>query len=226
MNNEQFQQFIKLMTKAVSKDEPKLSKHEEVQQQVGSELKDLKKRIEGLALNYANLSAQLKDTKKRRYRMLESGKIGHTVKNCISEKGKYPYNNQRKEKGNFNPTKNISFCELEDTNNEEIYTVNNITSINATKRLANSKWEDRLQKVARVPQGKEIEEPNTNDPIMIQNLLPLKNPKLAEVPISNSGIESLTPYKNVDVYSEGGDTFDEFDYEEEELEDLEEENIN
>ncbi|CAG8845343.1 23006_t:CDS:2, partial [Gigaspora margarita] len=49
---------------------------------------------------------------------------------------------------------------------------------------------------------------------------------LVEVLISNSGIESLTLYEDVDVYSEGGDTFDEFDYEEEELEELKEENIN
>ncbi|CAG8853348.1 41522_t:CDS:1, partial [Gigaspora margarita] len=132
-----------------------------IQQQVGSELRDLKKHIEGLALNYANLSAQLKDTKvnysrnnfykggrpqnnykwerKGDIECWKYGEIGHTVKNCMSEKGKYLYNNQRKEKGNFNPTKNISFCELEDTNNEEIYTVNNITSIKATKRPANSK---------------------------------------------------------------------------------------
>ncbi|CAG8686015.1 1451_t:CDS:2, partial [Gigaspora margarita] len=112
----------------------------------------------------------------------------------MSEKGKCPYNNQRKEKGNFNPTKNIK---------------------------------DILQKVVKVPQEKEIEEPNTNDPIIIQNLFPLKNPKRKpKVPISNSGIKSLTPYEDIDVYSESGDTFDEFDYEEEELEDLEEENIN
>ncbi|CAG8852966.1 4884_t:CDS:2, partial [Gigaspora margarita] len=70
----------------------------------------------------------------------------HIARNCMSEKSKYPYNNQRKEKENFNLTKNISFCELEDTNDEEIYIVNNITSIKATKRLANFKWEDRLLK--------------------------------------------------------------------------------
>ncbi|CAG8802626.1 44472_t:CDS:2, partial [Gigaspora margarita] len=105
----------------------------------------------------------------------------------MSEIGKYPYNDQRKEKGNFNPTKNISFCELEDTNNEEIYTLPN------DQQTLNGK---------------------------------IDYEKLVEVPISNSGIESLIPYEDVDVYSESGDTFDEFDYKEEELEDLEEENIN
>ncbi|CAG8846178.1 11210_t:CDS:1, partial [Gigaspora margarita] len=49
---------------------------------------------------------------------------------------------------------------------------------------------------------------------------------LVEVPISNSSIESLTSYEDIDVYSESGNTFDKFDYEEKELEDLEEKNIN
>ncbi|CAG8593308.1 3362_t:CDS:2 [Gigaspora margarita] len=145
MNNKQFQQFIELMTKA---------------QRVGNELSDIKKRIEGLALNYATLSAKLKNTETnrpqesmyRRYnqnnykwekkggiKCRKCGERGHINRHCMLKKSKYPYNNQRKEKGNFNPTKNISFCELENTNDEEIYTVNNITSIKATKQLANSK---------------------------------------------------------------------------------------
>ncbi|CAG8802558.1 44851_t:CDS:2 [Gigaspora margarita] len=43
----------------------------------------------------------------------------------------------------------------------------------------------------------------------------------AEAPIFNSSIKSLTPYKDNNVYSKGDDTFDEFDYKEEELEELE-----
>ncbi|CAG8754806.1 24131_t:CDS:1, partial [Gigaspora margarita] len=49
---------------------------------------------------------------------------------------------------------------------------------------------------------------------------------LAEVPISNNGIESLTPYEDINIYSKSSYTFNKFDYEEEEFEELEEENIN
>ncbi|CAG8780353.1 13450_t:CDS:2 [Gigaspora margarita] len=130
-------------------------------QRVGNELSDIKKRIKGLALNYTILSAKLKDT--------ESNRLQESIYR------RYNQNNYKWEK---KKELNVeSFCKLEDTNDEEIYIVNNITFIKATKRLANSKWEDRLQKIVRVPQKKEIEEPDTNDPIIIQNLLPLKNLK-------------------------------------------------
>ncbi|CAG8820458.1 24741_t:CDS:2, partial [Gigaspora margarita] len=150
MNNKQFQQFMELMTKAVSKDEPKLSKHEEIQQKVESELRDLKKHIEGLALKYANLSAQLKDTK-----------VNHPRDNFY--RGGRPQNNYK-------------WKRKEDI---ECWKCGEIEHI--VKKL--------------VPQEKKIEEPNTNDPIMIQNPLPLKNPKRKCGP---SKIDSLKPYNVAD----------------------------
>ncbi|CAG8827070.1 4206_t:CDS:1, partial [Cetraspora pellucida] len=45
--------------------------------------------------------------------------------------------------------------------------------------------------------------------------------KAVEIPISNTGIETLTPsYGKQEYDSDGGDTFDEFDYEEDNLEEI------
>ncbi|CAG8636536.1 3846_t:CDS:2, partial [Gigaspora margarita] len=104
----------------------RLSKHENVQQRVENKLSDIKKRIEGLALNYATLSAKLKDTK----------------------------SNQPQE------------------NMYRRYNQNNY------------KWEKKG--------GIECRKCGERGHIA-RNL---------EVPISNSRIESLTPYEDIDVYSE------------------------
>ncbi|RIB29474.1 hypothetical protein C2G38_2155250 [Gigaspora rosea] len=104
----------------------------------------------------------------------------HFARNCILEKVKYPYSNQRKEKGKFNPTKTISFCEVENTNKEEIYVVNNeIISNKATKRSENSKWKNRLKKKIRIPQEKITEKQDLiiKNPTIIKNSLPSNNLK-------------------------------------------------
>ncbi|CAG8849185.1 32594_t:CDS:1, partial [Gigaspora margarita] len=43
----------------------------------------------------------------------------------------------------------------------------------------------------------------------------------AEVPISNSSIESFTSYENDDIYSKDSNNFDKFSYKKKELEKIE-----
>ncbi|CAG8721329.1 1281_t:CDS:2 [Gigaspora margarita] len=188
MNDKQFNKFMEAITKSISKEEPKMIPKEnnlvKIKYFYRDELRDLKKSIEGLIVNYATLSIQIKDTRtyrpqknfykghpQKRYRWernegLKYGKCeeaGHIARKCISEK-EYPYKNPKKN----NQTKTISFCEIEKDNDDEVYIVNNIT---------------------------------------------LKKPRT----------ENLEPYKE-DEYSDSRDTFDKFDYEEEEFDELKKEN--
>ncbi|CAG8522044.1 26472_t:CDS:2 [Gigaspora margarita] len=170
-----------------------------LQQQIGNELIDLKKTIQGLTVNYVALLAKMKDTrvhrprdnsytrrqfqnsytwerkKEREYN--KCGEPGHLARNCISEKRNYIYFKQNKEKEYNNKPKNISFCELEDKSKDEVYTVNNLTTSQTTK---------------------------------------------SKVQISNNGTEGLKPYEEDEVQSNSGNTFDEFDYEEEEFDEFNE----
>ncbi|CAG8461374.1 24393_t:CDS:2 [Gigaspora margarita] len=185
MNEEQFNKFMKAMTKSV------INK----QRQKGNELIDLKKSIEGLALNYATLSAQLKNTRVNQ-----------------------PHN--------YNKTKTISFCEIEETNNDEVYTLDNITSQKTEKCLADPKWEGRLRKEVRMSQKQSEREQNMEIDSLspVQDPTPLNKTKGKQVKISNSGIEDLKPREDEDDYSKDEDTFDEFDYEEKKFDEIEQDN--
>ncbi|CAG8792448.1 415_t:CDS:2 [Gigaspora margarita] len=92
-----------------------------------NELSDIKKRIKGLAI----LSAKLKDTEKIEYR--KCGETGHIARYCILEKANTHIIIKEKKKKILTQQKKISFCELEDTNNKEVYIVNNITFTKSTK---------------------------------------------------------------------------------------------
>ncbi|CAG8586139.1 1639_t:CDS:2, partial [Ambispora leptoticha] len=157
---------------------------------VGNEWNEMKKRIEGLALNYATLKRNggLKCGK--------CGEVGHVARRCMSEKVNYSY--QRKEKNNSNQTKTISFCELETENSGEVYIVKNEpTPKNIVKRPANPKWEERLRKTIRnqpeLPKNQQIVDvdnaPSITDPP------PISKPKGRRGP---SKIDSLKPYNVAD----------------------------
>ncbi|CAG8510750.1 31934_t:CDS:2 [Gigaspora margarita] len=141
MNEEQFNKFMEAITKSV-------------------------KKYRRPSIKYAILSAQLKDTRvnqpcnnfyrggrpqinykwerKGELKCYNCSKIEHAAKNCMSEKTKYLYPDQRKD--NYNKTKTISFCEIEETNNNEVYMLDNITSQKTKKCLADPKWEGKLRK--------------------------------------------------------------------------------
>ncbi|CAG8697670.1 3341_t:CDS:2, partial [Gigaspora margarita] len=141
MNEEQFNKFMEAMTKSVK----------------------------GLALNYATLSAQLKDTRvnqlhnnfyrggrpqinykwerKGELKYHNCGEIGHAAKNY-----------------NYNKTKTISFCEIEETNNDKVHTLDNITSQKTEKR--------KLRKEVRMPQKQSEREQNME----VDSLPPVQDP--------------------------------------------------
>ncbi|RIB21685.1 hypothetical protein C2G38_2175946 [Gigaspora rosea] len=110
-------------------------------------------------------------------------------------KRKYPYPDKKRD--NYNKTKTISFCEIEETNNDEVYTLVNVTPQRAEKRLADSKWEGRLRKEVRMSQKQSEKEQNMeidNLP-MAQDLTLLNKTKRKCRP---SKIDSLNPYNVAD----------------------------
>ncbi|CAG8678345.1 11261_t:CDS:2 [Gigaspora margarita] len=99
MNEEQFNKFMEALTKSVSKEKmiPKESNLVKIKYFYGDELRNLKKSIEGLTVNYATLSVQIKDTRTYRLKYGKCEETGHIAKKCMSEK-EYPYRNLKKKK--------------------------------------------------------------------------------------------------------------------------------
>ncbi|RIB28388.1 hypothetical protein C2G38_2028570 [Gigaspora rosea] len=113
----------------------------------------------------------------------------------MSEKGYTHKNQKRNEENNKNA---ISFCELENNNNKEIYVLNNEPTLKRiVKCPVNPKWEKRLRKTARISQEQpekernmEVEEP----PIIKKTTLQVK-PKRKWGPLR---VDSLQPYNVTD----------------------------
>ncbi|CAG8764498.1 11725_t:CDS:2 [Gigaspora margarita] len=104
-----------------------------VQQKLESELSNLKKRIDMIALNYTTLTDRIKTIKeypqnnyqeyKKKFEVEchKYGKAGHIAQHCTSERTR-----QLNTKEAFVKSKNINFCELvynNEINNPEVYNV-------------------------------------------------------------------------------------------------------
>ncbi|CAG8802955.1 5281_t:CDS:2 [Gigaspora margarita] len=141
------------------------------------------------------------------------------------KKANYSYSNQRKEKDNFYKTKTISFCELETNNDEEVYMINNITSQKATKRQVDPKYKKppKIKKPLPSDKTKRKRGPSKIDSLKPYNITDdiLSLPTSATVEQILHKTEGLNPNEDSDAHSDSGDTFDEFDYEEEEFNELE-----
>ncbi|CAG8542574.1 4497_t:CDS:2, partial [Scutellospora calospora] len=237
------------------------------QQKMGNELNDIKKRIEGLALNYASLTTKMNNSegnnnnprrnffKEQRKRPVcfNCNKIGHFEKDCRFKKT-YMSKKPRFSTKEGDKPRNINYCEFihnQEDKKKEVYNVGDeISPQETSKRPMPTKWNERLRNknVTKIQSPKQrqdteidnnptIETSNINNkskrkrgPSIVDSLTPydvaedlLSLPtsatlgQLLQYPNQRKNLAKLLkrPRSSEDDYgSEGGDTFDEFDYEE------------
>ncbi|CAG8738375.1 38825_t:CDS:2, partial [Gigaspora margarita] len=197
---------------------------DKTKERMGNKLNELKKRIDSMAINYAALTNKFKGVNQgysrnnpyqdngRKFKYYNCEKMGHIARN---------YQNREGRKETFNQTRNVNFCKVIDNNSnteKKIYNVRNgPTSQENVKRLRERKIPkvqspvtNEVSQDKNINQNPKVEGPNIKDRTK-------RKRNLVEIPISNTGVESLKPYKEEEDYnSESGDTFDEFDYEKKE----------
>ncbi|CAG8560418.1 18469_t:CDS:2, partial [Gigaspora rosea] len=136
-----------------------------MQPRVGTDLGEVKKKIDEMALNYAAIAKRLNTnihnrSAKERFPIERRGpqcfkceEFGHFARNCLSEK---PIKKEGNEKKNGNQTRGLNYCELVDeVYNKEIYNVDDEEKVRKNeKRLANPEWSKRLRsrKLTKVQQ--------------------------------------------------------------------------
>ncbi|CAG8658476.1 27285_t:CDS:2 [Gigaspora margarita] len=208
MNLDQFKEFMEMFSKTISETKPnsKKNNHVRIKSFFVTTPKDLKKAIATARQvesdNYYNEIAL-------NYAAIADklNKFGHFARNCLSEKANQQKEGNEKRIGN--QTRELNYCALMDkTGNKEMYNIDDEEKLRKTeKRLAKTEW-------IKVQQPERVEETQDMD----------------IDPDKQKNVEPLDPREKGDgSESESGDTFDEFEYEDEveELEnkwDIEEEN--
>ncbi|CAG8591998.1 17383_t:CDS:2, partial [Gigaspora margarita] len=193
------------------------------QQKLESELSDLKKRIDEMALNYAALTDKIKNIKE---------KVGHMAQDCMVEKSR-----QLGEKETLVRQKNINFYsswykrlkerkvpkiqnwETEETRQEIDLTQNlDIEGLNKSNK-PKLKYEESMTRVVMATGSKastlgivkkvKIKLKDIIVPITLYQKLYLQYAtKTVEVPISNTRFESLKLYEEEEIFNSEGEEID------------------